>query len=70
MSICIECEKDMDWAEARQNLICRECRRLKKISMPVRDLSRRGTEHVGRSCRSSRVLGGDPDSHGNERRCF
>lgn len=58
MSKCIECLRSMSDAEARQFMECRECRRAKKRSTKVRNLSRHGTEEIGRRHRDTRTIGG------------
>ncbi len=60
-SYCIECDQEMDYAEAVQYYACRDCRKKLKASFRVRNLSRPGTEEVGRSSRSASVIGGVPE---------
>jgi hypothetical protein len=53
----MECGKPMDPIDAQQWENCRDCRKQHGYRK-VRSISRRGTEHVGRSARNPKTLGG------------
>jgi len=61
MSKCVECGREMHPLDASQYMECGLCRRAGKRSPPVRNMSRRGTEHVGRPARSAGVVGEQSD---------
>jgi len=60
--LCADCQKEI--AVTRDGRFCRKClkARVFELSPNSRNLTWRGTDQIGRSSRSSKVLGGTVDN--------